>query len=252
MTTKQVETVRKLLGSLEKTYGRAGTVLALEPVDQVVYHIVEGASGKKAAEAGLNRLRKNFVDWNEVRVSSDREIAGCLNEVPRDDRPAIAANVKASLEYLFDARYREEFMLEGGEDDLDEALQVLAGLEGLDPGRAALVLFSTWSDGATVLPFSSIGRILMRVGVIRKTTSVKAVVAAITELLEPGDLGRLTYLLTRHGSEVCGVKSYFCTQCRAATFCSMGKRRVKAARKKAAKTPRTKSTRPREKARAKK
>jgi endonuclease III len=252
MTTKQADTVRKLLNSLEKNYGRAGIPLADEPVDRVVYQIIEGASGKKSAEAGLNRLKKNFVDWNEVRVSSDREIAGCLNEVSREDRLAIAANVKAGLEYLFDARYRDEFMLESRVEDPDEALQVLAELEGLDPGRAALVLFSSWSDGTSVLPFSAIGRILMRVGVIRKTTSVKAVVAAITELVDPKELGRLTYLLTRHGSEVCGVKSYFCTQCRAASFCSMGKRRIRAGKAARNKAARTKSTRTREKARSKK
>jgi endonuclease III len=227
MTAKRLELVKKLLAALERNYGRATVLADAAPLDQVVYHIIEAASGKKAAESGLGRLRKAFVDWNEVRVSSDREIAACLTDVRREDRPGIAANVKAGLEHLFDVRYRDEFDLTETGEDHDAALEHLAELEGLDHGRAALVLFGIRPAPTPFLPFTSIGRILMRVGAVRKTTSARAVVESVTELVDEKDLGRLTYLLSRHGHELCGVKSYYCTQCKAALFCSMGQRRIR-------------------------
>ncbi|MBN2489296.1 MAG: hypothetical protein JXQ29_00400 [Planctomycetes bacterium] len=232
MSAKQVELVKKLLATLEKNYGRATALAGVPPLDQVVFHLIEAAAGKKAAESGVGRLRKVFVDWNEARVSSDREIAACLIDVRREERPAIAATVRAGLERLFEVRYREQFELVATAEDRenDVVLERLAELEGLDHGRAALVLHGIRPESCAFLPLAAIGRVLIRVGAVRKTTSLKAVVAAVNELVDTKDLGRLTYLLSRHGHDVCGVKSYFCTQCRAASFCSMGQRRVKISR----------------------
>lgn len=234
-TTKQADTVQKLLDTLEKAYGRANQFGADEPLDQVVYHILEGVGGKKAAEAGVARLAKTFVDWNEVRVSSEREIEACLGEVKKEDRAVAAANVRSGLEHIYNASCRGEYSVDGWHEDHEVALQFLADIEGLDCGRAALVLWATRSPDTDYVPFHAVGRILTRVGAMKKTTSAKAVMGAVNELVEPKDVGRLTYLLTRHGHEVCGIKSYYCTQCKAASVCVMGKRRVKnakAARKK--------------------
>jgi endonuclease III len=231
MTTKQAELIKRLLSALEKSYGRAGLHLAAErPLDHVVYYLIDGLSSRKAAEAGVDRLRKHFVDWNEVRVSSHREIESCLNEVRREDRPTTAANIKAALEYLFEARYRDAFSLACAIDDHEDALQRLTEIEGLDSGRSALVLYASRPEETMFIPFASVGRILMRVGAIKKTTSTKAIMAGIHDLVDPKDHSRLTYLLVRHGYEVCGVKSYYCTQCRAASLCMMGRRRIRAGR----------------------
>lgn len=233
MTTKQADTlVKQLLAALEKSYSRASLFDVDDPLDQVSYLIIEGMSGKKAAEAGVRRLSKTFVDWNEVRVSSEREIEGCLTEVRKEDKSTTAANIKSGLEYLYEARYREEFDLSNPCEFPDQALQILSGIEGLDLGRAALVLHSQIRNEENFIPFASVGRILMRVGAIKKTTSLKTIIASVNELVLPEEMPRLTYLLARHGHEVCGVKSYYCTQCKAVSLCAMGRRRVKTARRK--------------------
>lgn len=253
MTTKQADTVKKLLETLEKAYGRANQYPAEEPLDQIVYHVLEGVAGKKAAEAGGARLAKTFVDWNEVRVSSEREIEACLLEVRKEDRAVAASNVKAGLEYIYSASCRGDYSVDGWHEDQEQALQFLAEIEGLDSGRAALVLYATRPPDTEYIPFAALGRILTRVGAMKKTTSARAVMSAIHELVEPKDVGRLIYLLTRHGHEVCGVKSYYCTQCKAAPVCVMGRRRVKnvrAARKKSAGTGKAPAKRAKTRAKA--
>ena len=152
MSTKQVDTVRKLLETLEKVYGRANPFPAEEPLDQIVYHVLEGVAGKKAAEAGGNRLSKTFVDWNEVRVSSEREIEACLLEVRKEDRAVAAANVKAALDYIYSASCRGEYSVDGWHEDHEQALQFLAEIEGLDSGRAALVLYATRPPDTVTVP----------------------------------------------------------------------------------------------------
>ncbi len=230
MTAKQSDTVQRLLAGLEKHYSKASLLPDGGPLDQIVYLLIDGVSGKRAAEAGIVRLKKTFVDWNEVRVSSHREIEGCLAEVAKDERQTTANHIKSGLSYIYESRYRDEVVIGNDLENPDTDLEHLAGIEGLDQGRAALVLYSTLPETETVLPFSALNRILTRVGAIKRTTSIRALKTMVEELVDPVELARITYLLARHGHEVCGVKSYYCTQCVAASLCTMGRRRVKSAR----------------------
>lgn len=226
--------LERIATALEKSYGSASVVKSDDPLDHLAYAVIDAIAGADAAKACVARLRKTFVDWNEIRIAGHREIEHCLTEVPREDRPTVVANLKASLTQIFDARCTEDFDFEAPLDTVehDKALGYLNGVEGIDAGRAALVYAANVSlkrDGAVpdVGLFPAVGRILSRAGLIKRTPGTSPSAEAIDALIPSAERTRFTYLLSRHGHEVCGVKSYACGQCVIVRQCDMGKRRVK-------------------------
>ncbi len=246
MSTAKNSALERIATALEKGYGSASVLDSADPFDHLAYAVIDGIAGGEAAKACIARLRKTFVDWNEIRIAGHREIENCLIEVAREDRPTVVQNLKASLAQLFDARCTEDFDFEAPQDtvDHDRALGYLNGVEGLDAGRAALVYAANVSlkhggEEADVRLFPAVGRILSRAGLIKRTPGTSPSREAIEAVIPSGERVRLTYLLSRHGHEVCGVKSYACGQCVIVRQCDMGKRRVKnaPAKKKVAKKP---------------
>jgi len=221
--------------TLEKGYGRASVIDSKDPFDHLAHAVIDGIAGPEPAKTCVARLRKTFVDWNEIRIAGHREIEHCLTEVAREDRPTVVANLKAALTEIYDARCTEDFDFDTPLEDLDhdKALSYLNGVEGLDAGRAALVYAANLelkhSEGSDVAPFPAIGRILSRVGLIKRAPGQSPSREAIEALIPREQRARFAYLLSRHGHEVCGVKSYSCGQCVIVRQCEMGKRRIKAA-----------------------
>lgn len=239
MTPRPAETVRRLLEVLERRYGRPPRLPAGEPADLLVYLFIEDAAGKKAADAALRRLKKTFVDWNEVRVTGLKALEACLGEVPRERRAETAQRIRNALVHLYEAHFRDGFTPEEVTDP-DRLAQCFAALEGLDAGRAALIAWTHLAarDPDGVAPLQAVQRILTRVGLMRRTSSPRVARESVAALVPAGEELRLVYLLARHGEEVCGRKSYSCSQCAAVRLCAMGRRlappraRTRARRKK--------------------
>ncbi|GAB6165097.1 hypothetical protein JCM19992_10970 [Thermostilla marina] len=73
-----------------------------------------------------DRIRGEFFDWNEVRVSSIRDLVEVMTELP--DPAAAAARVKQTLQHVFESRF--SFDLEGLRREKLKA--VVAELEKID------------------------------------------------------------------------------------------------------------------------
>ena len=93
----------------------------------------------------------------------------------------------------------EEEIEQRASDDPNDQLEFLTSVEGLDQGRAALVLLSCYPDRGELVPFAAISRILTRLGVIKKSSHRDALRENVATVLESEHFVRLTYLLARHG-----------------------------------------------------
>lgn len=79
------------------------------------------------ADKAFAAVSTSFFDWNEVRVSTVKELAEVMNMLP--DPPAAAANLKRALQGVFESTY--SFDLETlKKQNLGQAQQRLKKLEG--------------------------------------------------------------------------------------------------------------------------
>src|ERR1700730_18315342 len=76
-TTNKQRVLTHLFTSLKKRYGGADP----EPrpvLEQLLYAILREGTTRELADQAFGLLRERFYDWNEIRVSSVREIEEAL------------------------------------------------------------------------------------------------------------------------------------------------------------------------------
>src|SRR6266478_7558734 len=86
-TTNKQKVLDKILGALKKRY---------EPQDpeerpvleQFMYAICREGATRQGADRAYQNLRDRFYDWNEVRVSSAREVEDALGGLPESEARA--------------------------------------------------------------------------------------------------------------------------------------------------------------------
>ena len=88
----------------------------------------------EAAEAGYNTIKSSFFDWNEIRVTTVKELAETLHALP--DPAAAATHFKNILQTVFESEY--SFDLEAlKKQNLGQAVKRLEKLEGATPFAVA-------------------------------------------------------------------------------------------------------------------
>ena len=75
MADRRGARLAKALEALAREHGREPARNPGDtPLDHLVYGIIAGSSPQQKARAAFERLREEFVDWNELRVAEAREI----------------------------------------------------------------------------------------------------------------------------------------------------------------------------------
>jgi len=70
--------LHKLFRSLKRKYPKLQKVIYDEPTDALVYAIVSENMSETVTKSVIKRFTDNFVDWNDLRVSSTKEIIEVL------------------------------------------------------------------------------------------------------------------------------------------------------------------------------
>lgn len=68
----------KVCEALEERYGRRKASKTADFIEALVYQILELGVTEKAAKDALKRIREEYVDWNDMRVATVREIEDVL------------------------------------------------------------------------------------------------------------------------------------------------------------------------------
>jgi len=92
--------LHKLFRSLKRKYPKLQKVIYDEPTDALVYAIVSENMSETMTKSVIKRFADNFVDWNDLRVSSTKEII----EVLEADTPVtgdLASALARALGALF-------------------------------------------------------------------------------------------------------------------------------------------------------
>src|SRR5262245_59347011 len=88
----------------------SGNKAAGRPVlEQFLYAVCREGTTRDKADRAFRALREAFFDWNELRVSSVREVADALHNLPRAE--ARAQRIIGFLQEVFETTF--SFDLEG-------------------------------------------------------------------------------------------------------------------------------------------
>ena len=139
--SKQKEITSKIATEAEERYGDPARRKVRPPLDQLVESLLWRKTSIRRGTRALRQLKRNFVDWNEVRVSHHEEVASAM--ATTEWAQESAAQIQRMLAKLFELRHemRLEFLRELTKA---QSRAFLKSLPGISPDLAdEVLLFST-------------------------------------------------------------------------------------------------------------
>jgi endonuclease III len=77
-TSAHTKDLLKVTAALEERYGQSKVSEFTDFIESLVYQILELGTSEKNARDALKRLREEYVDWNDMRVATVRELEDIL------------------------------------------------------------------------------------------------------------------------------------------------------------------------------
>ena len=101
--------LKRMVTVLKKNFKVERPDVNRTPIEQLIYSICLENASFSAADDVYNALTHNYFDWNEVRVSSSRELAETMKNLPEPAQTGL--RLKRILHYIFDQKYAFEIFL---------------------------------------------------------------------------------------------------------------------------------------------
>jgi endonuclease-3 len=167
-------------------------------LEELVYGLCREGATPAAADAAFARLKKDFYDWNEVRVSTVPEIATAMKGLP--DVGVKAQRLLAFLQELFELDYN--FSLEGIEKKgFKHAAKQLARYPGVNDFTIAWV--TQRSFGGHAIPVDSAAmRALARLNALDEGDTAEVVRSRLEHAISKADGIAFTDALAEYAASV--------------------------------------------------
>ncbi|MSR31783.1 MAG: endonuclease [Gemmataceae bacterium] len=205
-----------------------GEVTTLPVMEQVIYSICREGTCAELADKAYKSLAEGFFDWNEVRVSSTREIEDCLHGMSRPIERA--TRIIQFLQELFETTYsfEMEFLHKKG---VKQATKHLSRYQAANDYLGAWV--TQRSLGGHAIPLDSPTlRITKRLGLVDKSQEETAEIRGSLEHLIPKAKGaEFTDAISQIAVEFCHDSNPRCPTCPLVSECQYGKARLKPVKK---------------------
>ncbi len=185
-------------------------------LEQFLYAVCREGTTRDKADRAFRSLQDAFYDWNEVRVSSVREVADALDELP-DSEPR-AERIIAFLQEVFETTF--SFDLEGlHKKGLKEAAKKLDRFQAANDYCVSFVL--QHGLGGHSLPVDSpMLRVIQRLGLVETGTDDLEAIRTSLEHQVPKAKGLgFTDVVSKLADEYCLEQSPQCPRCPLTSTC---------------------------------
>jgi endonuclease-3 len=197
----------------------------LSVLEQFLYALCREGTTREQADRAFLTLRERFFDWNEVRVSSLRELAEAFEGLP--DAEARAQRVIDFLQEVFETTF--SFDLESlHKKGLKQAAKQLSRYQAANDYSVAWVIQQTLGGHAVPLDEPTL-RVLRRLGLIdEESDNLEALRASIEHHIPKAKGPLFNDLISSLADEVCLEDEPNCQACPMFHHCPTGQE-VKAA-----------------------
>ncbi len=213
---KRRELGKKLAARVKARYGELKRRKVRPLLDQLVLGILWRHTSVRRATRALRGLQREFVDWNEVRVSQQAEVAGTMSGAEWAG-PA-AQSVLGVLQSVFETHNTValEFLRELTNTQARTFLQSLPGI-GRDVADEVLLL----SLEVEVLPLSEeAARMCYRLGLIPSERATRANQKALAGCWGPELYAGLVMFFSDEAKSTCRHDKAQCSQCLTKSMCA--------------------------------
>lgn len=222
MTTKKTQKIPKIITLLQKKYDCVTVKSKLSITELIIYATLNQGETKKNTDKALSRLKEEFVDWNEVRVTHPREIEEALKDALKDntyEKAVTITEVLAEIFYVFNT-LRLEFLLE---QEFVEVHKQLLQIDSNYQLLATLLLHIATNSKCMDIQQTCV-RVGKRIGLWSETTP-SSLCKNINKSAEKY-LTQLNVYLSLYGEDVCVSTGYDCNSCILVKECDFGQKRV--------------------------
>ncbi|MHC4660432.1 MAG: hypothetical protein ACYS8W_01965 [Planctomycetota bacterium] len=206
---EKTKRLRRSITTLEKRYGRGSFPERNSYLEQLIFYYVFYHANLTGARRALKSFRDDYVDWNEVRVSSLGEIGATLQN--HNVTPEAAVPVRDVLNGIFNAQNRMslDFLAEEESDDVIKFFQSVSGAQW----DCARFLVSTLAHAKECPVTDHIKRVLGRVGLVASSSKDNEVRNFLKNTIQPKDYMRMFYAFVEHGKRTCYETLPECERC---------------------------------------
>ena len=190
-------------------------------LEELIYAICREGSTPADADAAYARLRKVFIDWNEIRVSTVQEVGEVLR--PLSGPGTRGKRIIGLLQEVFEATYTFD-LGELAKKGLKDAARKLRFYKGsVNDYAVAWVVQSTLGGHAIPLDEPTL-RVLRRLGVVEDVDpdNLDAVRGSVEHVIAKTRGPEFTDLLSIHAKELCTEKDPHCAACPLKNDCPTG------------------------------
>jgi endonuclease-3 len=217
-TTNKQRLLNQFFTALKKRFEPADPE-QLPVLEQFLYAICREGASRDQADRAYRNLREHFFDWNEVRVSSPREVEEALGEVPAAELRA--QRLISFLQEVFETTY--SFDLESlHKKGLKQAAKQLGRYQAANDYAVAWVTQQTLGGHAIPTDTAAL-RVLGRLGLVDGSDDEVEALRASLEHLVPKAKGSLFIeLVSALATEVCWEDEPACGNCPLLSECPTG------------------------------
>ena len=217
-TTNKQRVLTQLFTALKKRY-EPSTPETRPVLEQFLYAVCREGTTRERADRAYRALCEHFFDWNEIRVSSPREIEEALAGLPGAE--ARAQRLISLLQEVFETTF--SFDLETlHKKGVKQAAKQLGRYQAANHFAVAWVVQHTLGGHAIPVDAPTL-RVLRRLGLIENDQGDSEALRASLEHLIPKVRGALfSELVSMLADEVCWEDGPNCPACPLAADCPTG------------------------------
>ncbi len=208
-TTNKQRQLNQLFGLVKKGHEPAEPEV-LPVLEQFVYGLCREGATRELADLAFRNLRHQFFDWNEVRVSSAREVEDALGDLPEAD--VRAERLINFLQEVFEQKF--SFDLEHlHKKGLKDAAKVLAKFQAANDYVVAWVMQASLGGHAVPLDLQTL-RAARRLGLIDcDPDDLEAARASLEHLVPKARGTTFGDLVSNLAADVCWEEDPRCPAC---------------------------------------
>ena len=217
-----------VLAIFAKTFKKFRAFKGMPLLERLVHLLVGKDVPAAKADAVLDRLKKEWVDWNEVRLARIDDVRTIVATTGAPNPEVRAIRLRDLLTKVFTERHAldVEHLRAAEEKDRpkkqEERTLFLAGLPGLDFAQLQAFEASVAEEAGDIPVSPQAIRVAQRLGWIAAVGGAKAKKVLLDAA--DGDPVNLTYGLVRIAEEHCFPRNPSCPTCPLNVVCPTGKR----------------------------
>lgn len=214
-TTNKQRLLTQLFTSLKKQFD-APDPEERPVLEQFLYAVCREGTTRDQADRAFRTLRERFFDWNEIRVSSVREIEEALSDLPESE--VRAQRLISLLQEVFETTF--SFDLEPlHKKGLKQAAKQLARYQAANDYAVSWVIQQSLAGHAIPLDAETL-RALRRLGLIEgETDDLEAIRTSLEHLIPKAKGSLFNELVSVLASEYCWKEDPSCSSCPLSSEC---------------------------------